>query len=113
MPILIVLGNPSLKRKLYRIPKYVSPTHSDVKREARHAHQGTPVSARTIRRSEITRTATAWPPNSLTSNRSPEYRRDPQTNKFSITRAKPISIERQVREAVQLANMDPDPRQNH
>ena len=38
----------------------------------------------------------------------PEYSRDTQAIKFSVTRTGPKCLERQVREAVQLANMDPD-----
>ena len=49
--------------------------------------------------------------NSMASHLSgehPEYSRDPQAIKFSVTRTGPKCLERQVREAVQLANMDPD-----
>ena len=42
------------------------------------------------------------------SNEHPEYSKNPQAIKFSITRTGPKCLERQVREAVQLANMDPE-----
>ena len=42
------------------------------------------------------------------SGEHPEYSREPQAIKFSVTRTRPKCLERQVREAVQLANMDPD-----
>ena len=42
------------------------------------------------------------------STEHPEYRRNPQAIKFSILKTGPKCLERQVREAVQLANMDPD-----
>ena len=42
------------------------------------------------------------------SGEHPEYSRDTQAIKFSVTRTGPKCLERQVREAVQLANMDPD-----
>ena len=42
------------------------------------------------------------------SNEHTEYRWDPQTIKFSITRTGPKCLEHQVREAVQLADMEPD-----
>ena len=41
-------------------------------------------------------------------NEHPEYSRDPLAIKFSVARTGPKCLERQVREAVQLANMDPD-----
>ena len=37
-----------------------------------------------------------------------EYSWDPLAIKFSVARTEPNSLERQVREAVQLANMDPE-----
>ena len=42
------------------------------------------------------------------STEHPEYSRDPLAIKFSVARTGPKCLERQVREAVQLANMDPD-----
>ena len=36
-----------------------------------------------------------------------EYLRDPLAIKFSVTRTGPKCLEHQVREAIQLANMDP------
>ena len=42
------------------------------------------------------------------SNEHPDQSRDPLAIKFSVTRTGPKCLERQVREAVQLANMDPD-----
>ena len=41
-------------------------------------------------------------------NEHPEYSRDPLAIKFSVTKTGPKCLERQVREAFQLANMDPD-----
>ena len=41
------------------------------------------------------------------SNEHPEYSRDRLAIKFLVTRTGPKNIERQVREAVQIANMDP------
>ena len=42
------------------------------------------------------------------SREHPEYSRDPQAINFFVTRTGPKCLELQVREAVQLANMDPD-----
>ena len=42
------------------------------------------------------------------STEHPDYSRDPLAIKFSVTRTGPKCLERQVREAVQIANMDPD-----
>ena len=42
------------------------------------------------------------------STKHPEYLRDTLAIKFSVTRTRPKCLECQVREAVQIANMDPD-----
>ena len=44
----------------------------------------------------------------MSTTEHPEYSRDPLAIKFSVARTGPKCLERQVREAVQLANMDPD-----
>ena len=41
-------------------------------------------------------------------NEHPEHTRDPLAIRFSVNKTGPKCLERQVREAVQLANMDPD-----
>ena len=44
----------------------------------------------------------------LSTEQHPEYFRDPLAIMFSVTRTGPKCRELQVREAVQLANIDPD-----